>query len=745
MIQLLLNLPLRSLTNDLCHHIYVITPMQMQEDSSRNFLGKYWKSLRRQWKIATIVFAGGVIVAVVASSLQKSIYTATGKLSFRRATTSELTGFGKEVSEFKPLQEQNSPLDTEAELIRSEPIATKIITSLKLKDAKEKQLALKDFTKRLKVSTIKGTDIIQLSYDDPNPNTAATVVNKVMSVYLEESAGAYQKIAVEALKFIEKQSLMAEKEVQKHELELRRFRENNSVISLEEEQKGSVQLLLTLKNELKTAQAQLSDTKAQLSILQSRLGLDPERAVDSTAISQSKGIQDLLSEKQKLESQLAIERTRYRDSHPTIEGLNRRLKALNNLFKERISLVNNRQIEGLVASTETSSTLYQQLTGQIVQLEAKQSGLASQVRNLLDLEKSYQPRSESFPELEQQQRELTRRLNAAQTNYTLLINKVGELRVAVAQSTSNSSILARALVPTEPSAPSRMLFLLASIAFSSFLAIAVAIILDAMDKSIRTIEDALQAFDFPILAVIPFIDAATDRNMLASSTSGSLVPISKEVQSSQINRACHLISTKLRFLNARQPSKIITVASVEPQEGKSTVAANLASVLVEFGAKVVLVDANLHSPSQSQIWHVNTVLGLSNVLLQSAKLDLVLVNPIPNLALLPAGSPTNNPLALLNSANMEALLHSLSDTYDYIILDTPDIRSNLDALILGKLSDGMLLVTRPGFSTLDSASFIKEAVHQSGLTIFGQVINGIRHKHENDKIEVLSIAKVSDR
>ncbi|PZV19593.1 MAG: lipopolysaccharide biosynthesis protein [Pseudanabaena sp.] len=681
------------------------------------------KIIKRQWVPIAIVFFTVVSVGVIVTFTQKSSYSAEGKLLFRRSsTTPSLTGLGEKVGDLSSLRDQSSPVDTELEIIRSEPLLNRTITTLDLRDSKGNVLSLKDFAKRFKITAIKGTDIIQLNYEDPDPKVAAAVINTLMGIYLEENINNYRSVTSKARKFVEEQIPAAEETVKKAELELRRFRDQNQVISLEDEQRDSVKFLLDMQNQFNIVQSQLSDTESQLKLIQNQLGLDPDRAIAITAANQSKGVQDLLTEKQTLEAQLANESTRFQASHPTIQNLRSKIAGLDSLLSQRIAAVNQRGSES-TSNTPQIGTLQQDLTSQIIQLKAKRTGLIGQLESLRNSQEQKIKRVDTLPRLEQKQRQLVRYLDVAQATYTQLLKKKDELKVAEAQSTGNAQIVAPAIVAQEPIERSKFIVIVASSILGGLLAIAVGYILDSADRSLRTTEDIMQVYKFPILGEIPLkenlqvIQIAVGKSLPKSNTK-----LSEQDQNSLMRELSQILGLNLKVLNIKQSIKIITVTSVEDGEGKSTVASYLAASLAQLGKKVVLVDANFHSPSQHRLWyHV----GLSDVLLKSVDLDLAVVESIPNLSVLSSGTLSpSHPLAILDTSKMESIIHNLSSRYDYVIIDTPAIRSNPDALFLNKFSDGMLLVVRPNVSTLDSVDYLKEILAQSGQTMFAQVING---------------------
>lgn len=701
--------------------------MQTPEPSI-DLLSKYKKSIRRQWKPATIVFIGIIVITAFMAISKKPIYSAEGKLFFRReATTPALTGLGKDIGSISSLRDQVSPVDTEVEVLRSHEIISKTLDILNLKDSKGEAVSLESFSKSIKITATKGTDLIQVSYEYKDPKIAANVVNTFMQVYLDFAAERYRATASKALHFIEQEIPSAEAKVKQAELELSYFREKNSVVSLEEEQRSSVLSIFNLQNEIKTAQTQLAETEQQLLVLSKKLNRSPDQALSTNNISQSKGVQDILVEKQKLESQLALESTRYQDSHPIIQSLRSQINATETLLNKRIDLAQTNQIEGLLENTQAPS-MQKELVAQLVQLDIRREGLGSQLSSLIDAEAKSKQRIDSLPKIERAQRELLRNLNAAQLTYTNLRTKADELRIAENQDTGNASILSQALAPKSSSGPSTSLSMIAGALFGGIMAIATAIFFDSRDKALRNTEDAIQAYRFRLLGEVPmeknYQVIALDGNSKMLSASEN---ISGKDQNLLIRDASQILGLNLKVLNINQSTKIITVTSVEDQEGKSTIAAYLAASLAQLGEKVVLIDANLHRSTQHHLWYFDNHLGLSDILLNGVETDLAMVESMPNLSLLSSGAAsTSHPLAILDTSKMELLIRNLSSKYDYVILDTPSIRSSPDALFLSKFSDGMLLVIRPHVSTLDSVTYLQECLVQSGQTVFAQVVNGVK-------------------
>ena len=402
--------------------------MELQESSISP--AKYWTILKRRWlatlSISIVVFG----VSQLATSLKKPLYVAEGKLRFQRNnSTSSMTGLGTEIGKLVPLMEQSNPMNTEVEIIRSFPVIEKTINSLELKDDKGQALKTKLFLKNLTIKEVKGADVLQITYTDSNPKTAAQVVNELIKVYLEQNLSSRRAEAAAARKFIEKQLPQAELVMRRSESELAGFKERNKIVSLQEEATQAVEIMANLQLRMNDTQSQLANIKSQSQVISQQLGMSPEQALLMTSISQISGIQDILKEIQQLQSKLANRQTILENSHPEIIDIRDKIISLNRVIDQRISQAlgkNKLQAQGNLQL----SALQQQLSTRLVELESNRLGLASQVNSLLNLQLAYKQRLNNLPKLEEQQRQLERKLQAAQSTYSLLLQKLQESRIA---------------------------------------------------------------------------------------------------------------------------------------------------------------------------------------------------------------------------------------------------------------------------------------------------------------------------
>jgi len=693
-------------------------------------LQKYWLVLKRRWFPATGVFGIVVVLAALVASVQKPVYEAEGKLLFKQDRSSSLTGFQNNIGEIVRIGEKANPLSTEAEIIRSLPIVQKTVEALDLRDEKGKSMDPKIISAGLKVKPVTETDILQISYKANDPKIAAAIVNKIMEVYIENDILSNRAKATAARVFIDKQLPNVEATVRQADAALRKFKEENGVVALPEEAASAVEVMADLDKQIAQAQAQLAEADAKSTALRNQVGLNSEAAVAVSSLSQSPAVQEVLTELQKVQGQLAVERTRFLDTSPTIASLQRREAALKALLQGRVDQVLGSQqapIDNLQIGT-----LRQQLTADLVQSEVERSGLASQLTVLYQAQSAYKKRSNVMPRLEQNLRELERRVGASQSTYETLLNKLQEAQVTENQNVGNARVISTAQVPKK-AGPSKKKYLLLGGIGGILLGIVTAFLLDMTDRSVKTLKEARELFGSPLLGVIP----AFGKSGKTRPPVGDLEPIvprivARDMPRSPIGQAYQMLQANLKFLSSDKQLKAIVVTSSVPKEGKSEVSANLAAVMAQVGRRVLLVDADMRHPSQHHLWELTNSVGLSNVIVGEAEFKTAVREVMPRLDVLTAGVIPPNPVALLDSKRMASLIETFLKSYDCVLIDTPPLAGIADAPILGKMVDGILLVVRPGVVDSASAKAAKDFTTRSGQNVLGLVANGVIIKNEPD-------------
>jgi capsular exopolysaccharide synthesis family protein len=691
---------------------------------------KFWYIFQRRWLPATAIFNCVVVAFIGIAFVQKGSFQSEGKILIKKNNqTSALTGL-TEIGQLEGLDLKSSPISTEIEVIRSIPLLEKTIALLNLKDDKGKSIKAEELAKSIKFKAIPSTDVIQINYEGNNPKEVGTVVEQLMKLYIENNIISNKTATTAAGDFIARQLPIIEGKVRQSEIAMRRFKERNQIVVLDEESKTAVAILKELDGKIYDAQAGLADANTRSQSLREKIGMSSQEATQVDSLNRSTGVQKVLEEYQQVENQLAAEQSRFLPTHPTIKNLQNKRDALKNLLDQRVedSLGN-----GKIVTNENlqSGIIKQQLSLDLVKSEVESSALISRLQELSATQIAYKNRLNVLPKLEQEQRELQRRLEASQSTYQTLLKKLQEVRVAENQTTGNARIIQDAFVSPKPMASQKFIIL----ALGSFLGILLAtgaiVILEIRDKSIKHLQDAKEVFGFTLLGVIPSL---TKKALGKSQDSEWGIPqlVVKDAPRLPVAQAYQMLQANLKFLSSDKPPSVIVVTSSVPQEGKSTISANLATSMAQLGKRVLLVDADMHHSSQHHIWSLTNVAGLSDVLVGQAEFNTTVNEVMPNLNVLSAGAIPPNPLALLDSKHMAALIEQFAATYDCVIIDAPPVTLGADALTLGQMADGVLLVTRPGVVSFNSANTAKESLMRSQQNVLGIVVNGIVVENETD-------------
>ena len=194
--------------------------------------------------------------------------------------------------------------------------------------------------------------------------------------------------------------------------------------------------------------------------------------------------------------------------------------------------------------------------------------------------------------------------------------------------------------------------------------------------------------------------------------------------------AYKVIRTSIQFAQAGNSLKTIAVTSCTPNEGKSTTIANLAVVLTQTGKSVLLIDCDMRNPTVHKNFKLSNKVGLSSCIsMGTALADAVQATGIENLDALTGGVIPPNPSELLGSERMKALVEEAGELYDYVLIDTPPVLPVTDALIVSRITDGMILVIASGEVKVEMARDVKTQLVSAGANILGVVLNKVRSEH----------------
>ena len=701
-------------------------------------LQRYWLVLKRRWLPASALALLCIVGAGFLAMRQKGGYQASGQVFIQRDRTASLTGIGQELSTPETLGREANVLATQSQLIQSTQLLETVVESLDLRNENGSLRSAQSLRPGLDIDSIPGTNILEISYESPDPDMSAAIVNTLMDAYIENNIQNNRSEARAAREFIEEQLPGAREALDRAAEAIRDFKVRNDIVDLTAESEAVVGLLETIEGNIRALDTELAATSSRVDTLQNQLNLSADTAQELAKLSAAESVRGVLDSLGEVQTQLAVEGATYTDNHPTVSNLVRQQDALVSLLNERVTDVVGQPYSNDVGDYEFSE-IEAELTAQLLQAQVDRQSLADSMQGLEDARSEYVRRSQVLPSLARQELQLVTDLETAQRDYDLLVGRLQEVRLAENQTLGTVQIQEQALPPNNPVVNRARQFklILAGIAGGVLSGIALAFLLDLLDKSIKTAKDAEALLGYTLLGVIPKFSTpseASHSGMLMGMNAGGISPRVVTLSNSQplISSSYQMLQANLKFIRSDHPLRMFVVASSVGQEGKSEVCANLAVSMAQVGRRVLLIDADMRSPSQHRLWNVLNRIGLSHVLVGEGKLEDALLPVADNVTLLPAGVVPPNPLALVDSERMAALMQQLSAQYDYVILDSPPLIGAADAAVLGKMADGVLLIVRP--RQVDSASALaaKSLLNRADAEVLGFVANGIDVKNEHD-------------
>lgn len=309
-------------------------------------------------------------------------------------------------------------------------------------------------------------------------------------------------------------------------------------------------------------------------------------------------------------------------------------------------------------------------------------------------------------------------IKALQDKLTTLQSNYANLLATTQRGAVNAlKVLEPPLLPTAPIASDLVRNLLVAAIMGFMLAAGGAYLLEFMDRTFRSIDELKQTLNVTILGAIPEITEADD-------DSGQKLIMLQPRQTSAAE-AYRMVRVNLQFAAVDHPLRRILLTSAQSKDGKSLAAANLSIALASAGNKVVLIDCDLHKPTQHHIFKLANYSGVTTALLVDGAQIESLLQPtiVPHLSVLTSGPLPPNAAELLGSNRMRATLDQLQELADVIVIDGPPILAVVDGLVLAPQVDGLVFIIKAGFTNRDAAKRALAALRQSGARILGAIFN----------------------
>jgi len=565
------------------------------------------------------------------------------------------------------------------------------------------------------------TGIINISVVSANANYAKDLAQAVADEFQTFNIEEKNKKVFEAKKFIQQQLVVVGERLKKAEERVRDYRQKNH-LSTSSSSEAVVKIVADLQQEYRQAIAHLSDLQFTLKELRLRV---QRGGWDYKAVSVPGNVGAYFDELNKRLVEMALKRTElstnYTDEHPQIQELRKQAEDI---------------LESMVDELAKQVTLTQRRMKDIQQAmngaERKYQGVPEQVLELQRLQRSVTSNEELFGLLEKKYQEVLIKES----------EKVQEVSLV------RPAMLSRVRINPIKISQTGM----AGLILGLVLGLIVALILETMDTSVGTIEEVENFLEVPVIGFVPHLSHEEGVELFSGEegleTSGSAMErqlrlVSHFSPPSTIAEAYRSLRTNLLFSQAGE-HRVILVTSSTIKEGKSTIAANLAVVVAQQGARVLLIDADMRKPMQHHTFGLKRAPGLgevllgqqswqdavsrfSDVMLGDMGIDQSLMTPgLDQLDVLTCGQVNANPPDLLGSPLMSSVLDEAREEYDMVIIDMPPLLHTTDATVIASKVDGVLLVYHIGSVVRGALKRVKANIENVGGKVLGVALNGVR-------------------
>jgi polysaccharide biosynthesis transport protein len=733
-------------------------------------LTEFKQVIYRRWKPALGVGIASFTGIFLLTALQTPKYLAESLILLESSQNQESKSVAPTATTTNPYYSLKD-LSTEIFVLRSNSMVEKAVEQLQTRYS---DISVAEITKNLEIHQAIvnkiPTDVLAVSYLDPDPEKAKVVLETLGNTYVNYSLQRQKQQATNAIKFIDDQLPKAQAELDAAAKEIRHFRQIHQLVDPEVSAVEARGIQQNVAEQIEQTKIEIALNKKQLQELDHqlrKLGQDSETMVASSVLSQDGVYQDLAAQLKDIETEYNLGKVDFTDNYFILANLKDKRQELKKLLQERAEQVLGKSISPQILqrivlapsytdvspdnlatadaagnpnpTTATAKSTGENASGSDIQsgtkvssegstlevlashqLELQNEG-ASLQSQLASLHKSQATANDNFlniPGLQQTFMELKRQLDLKSQAYNYLLERRQELAISEAEEIAPWRVLNEALLPSKPVSPNIQQGLIQALIAGSFLGVAIAFILQQLDQTIKQVDEIKQITQLPLLGVVPKV---AEPSIIAN------IHTTQQAYSyySSFAEGLRSLGMNLRYLTANgQPVKTLAITSATSAEGKSTISHSLGIVLAEFDLRVLIVDADLRKPKLHKLAQIPNQGGLSDILTkQQPWQDYLQPGAVDKLELITAGATVPNPIALLNSQKMKQIIAEWQHNYDYVIIDTPPIGVIADANSLAQEVDSMLFVCAIERASRKVVSNSVEILHQSQCHIAGVVAN----------------------
>ncbi len=564
--------------------------------------------------------------------------------------------------------------------------------------------------KKIKIAQVGKSNIIQIQVADKSPRMAQLIAQTLTQKFIETRTEIARRNIQESYKFVDKQLSDMAKQLKDAEDKVSAYKSKSGITELDESTSDLVKFLSGLQAQKVANDLELSQYESKVKEIQNNFQgkeyFDQTFLAPDNSGQSSSPFSTILKQLTDLEQKKIIELQKKSENHPDVIRLNNQIAQL----KEKLKSYNQ--------STLDSYSVI------INSLKDKKS-------NLENLIAKYQAKVHNVPKEETELASLTRNAESAEKMFNVLLDKREELRVKEVSQLQDILVVDPADMPIIPASPSLKITILICFFLWGVFTIGYVFMGEFYERRLLKLNEIEDELQLPILSIIPKFPKDLVKKIDRSDTLEDKFAVLQK-DNFGIIESYKVLQTKLVF-SMKGNSKIILFTSPEEHSGKTTIVANLALTLAAADKKVLIVDADLKRCGLTDLFEVSRENpGLSTFLSQDLrKLPIFKMNgftnnlsPAGEISFLPSGEISEQSSSLLQSQKASDLIKDLkSSFYDYILIDTPPVTRVIDTLILCRMIENTIMVTRYNYTLKDSVIAGIEELRNEEIKISGAIVN----------------------
>lgn len=545
---------------------------------------------------------------------------------------------------------------------------------------------LATYMEKLDVKQVQASDLFQVSFESFNPDMAAELANAHTEEYIRFIDERRFNSTSSAKKYLQERIKEAENNLEASEKALTDFARVHNIVDVED--RGNV-----MEKRFEDLSRALTETRQERIVA----GIEYKQARSSSlesalpAVLSNAMIREIRGTYADLRSEYQEMSRMFKDNYPKMQQLKSRIESIEaTLREEREQLV-----EGLRNRYEQLQEEEQELAQQ---LDAERT-------ELLDL----QERAISYNILK-------REWEANRELYSGLLSKQKDFSVASGLEFNDAETLDKAVVPSDKHKPEHIKSTTVAGAFGLLGGVGIAFLLAFLDNTFSMREELEQALGIPFMGIVPNLAAAGEDHLVPTALISAYQP------SNAIAESIRSIRTGMLFSRPEHVPKKILITSTTSGEGKSTIAINLALILAQGDAKVLIIDADLRKPVVGKWLGIESEVGLAEYL-NGKDMDIVQPTSFENLFAVAAGGECSRPTDLLASLRMRDYLDAMTERFDFVILDGPPCLGVADSMLLSAKVDGTMLVVKAKSTEKHVVTETVNRLRMVNAPLIGSVLN----------------------